>query len=398
MNILLVLPSLLIGGAEVFAVRLANKLAERNHRVFLLMLSPDVQSDLLAERVFPQVRIVNFREKLSLGQTILFKTLYTLTQRHVAWYEKVLFERKKIKAKKLSDFLEKFCREENIHAINSHLSLADWSVAHYFWVKPRKQKFIVSMHGCYNRKERQTEQLLQRLERNNDKVFQAVDHIVLLTPKNAIPLQNVSLKNAPLYIPLGFEKPSSLPLKKSSEYDMTFGLVSRAVERKGWEEAIMATIQVRNAGVNCRLMLVGAGEYQERLMEKFGHLDFIQFVGASAQVLNWVNQFDLGLFTSYIESESYPNTVIEYLACGKPVIGTDIGEVKNMISTPDGQLAGQLLTYDPLGISVEELADCLLRYAREEKLLQEHSTLAEDAFRKFDMNQCVAAYEAIYQS
>ncbi len=110
-----------------------------------------------------------------------------------------------------------------------------------------------------------------------------------------------------------------------------------------------------------------------------------------------MQQCDVGLFPSYIESESYPNTVIEYLACGKPVIGTDIGEVKNMMSAPDGTLAGQLLAYHPAGISITELATCMRRYVENPALLQQQGALARLAFEKFDLDRCVDAYETAYQ-
>lgn len=399
MNIALVIPSLLVGGAEVFIVRLANRLAQRNHRVFLIHLNPDLRSTLLEERISDQVTVVPFRYKLSRPQTIRWKILYMTTEWNASLYAEVLFRRNKFKAQCFANFLGDFCLKNQIDVINSHLLITDWSVAHYFWKKPRTQKFVVSMHGCYNSAELGTRPFLIRVDKDRANVLGTADRIVLLTPKNAIPLRGIKLKNEPVYIPLGFEKQANLPRKDEliQHGPLTFALVSRAIARKGWEEAIRAATQLTAEGIECKLILVGGGVYQQQLQDTYGHLPFVQFAGATAQVLSWVQQCDVGLFPSYIESESYPNTVIEYLACGKPVIGTDIGEVRNMMSAPDGQLAGKLLDFDPKGISVTQLTACLREYDKNRPLLAEHGKLAELAFEKFDMELCAAAYENAYQ-
>ena len=399
MNILLVLPSLLVGGAEIFAVRLANCLAKRGHRVFLLHIESQKSSPLLEERIAESVTVVPFKHKLSFWQTVWWKSLYTLTGWNKKLYGKILFKRNKLKANQLVGFLENLCEREKIQVINTHIQAADWMVGHYFWKKPRPQKFVISMHGCYNRVQYKSSAVYNRSAPGNRRLLEAADEIVLLTGKNAIPLEGLSLKCTPVYIPLGFEsKPESLPVEPSAPpMPLTFGLVSRAVPRKGWEEAIVATVKLYGEGINCRLILVGGGEYQQQLAREFDHLPYIQFAGATARVLDWVQQFDIGLFPSYIESESYPNTVIEYLACGKPVIGTNLGEVKNMMSVSDEQqLAGQLLHYDPAGVSVTELAHYLRQYANDRQLLQSHGELAKAAFKKFDMERCVRAYEQVY--
>lgn len=399
MNILIVVPYLAIGGAEVFAVRLANTLAGRGHRVYLLHFDSNHVSPLLAERISRQVSVIPLNHRLSMGQNVWWKLLYTTKYWNASLYRKVLFRRKRIRANALAKYLEKFCQQEKIQVINSHLQGADWSVAHYFWKKVRSQKFVISMHGCYNRSDFSADVAGKKFSVDNRKVLEAADRIVLLTAKNAIPLQGLTLKKSPMYIPLGFEKPAYGEVRTDAPAPaaLTFGLVSRAAPRKGWEEAILAISLLQEEGIACRLILVGDGECLLPLRSKYGHFPYVDFAGATAHVLDWVQQFDVGLFPSYIESESYPNTVIEYLVCGKPVIGTDIGEVKNMMSAPDGRLAGQLLHYLPEGISVEELTSCMRQYAENSSLLAEHGSVANEAFEKFDMNRCLDSYEVAYR-
>lgn len=396
MTILLVIPSLQIGGAEVFVVRLANHLAQK-HRIFLLTLTPSLTSPLLEKRLSERVTLVSFHQKLSPIQTIFWKTLYLLTSWNEQMYKWVIFQRKKLKIGLLVRFLEEFCHKQGVGVINTHVSTADWMVAHYFWSARRSQTFVISMHGCYNRAERRTDPSMKRIDDDNQKVLETADRIILLTPKNAIPLQGLRLRSQPVYIPLGFERPSSFPGSDSADKGLVFGLVSRAIERKGWEEAIQAVKTLHDEGWVCQLVLVGGeSEYQAKLVALHGSLPYVRFVGATDQVLRWVHTFDVGLFPSYIESESYPNAVIEYLACGKPVIGTDIGEVRNMMTDAEGNLAGQLLHYDGSSISPQELTQAMRAYCQSASLLQLHCSWVKGAFSKFDMQACGDAYEQAY--
>lgn len=401
MNILLVIDSLAIGGAEVFIVRLANHLARRNHRVFILDINPAKRSQLITQRISDQVHLLTIDKSLSLYEKIQWKLIYTISRFSESWGNKAAFLRKRFEAKKLAKYLENVTQEQDIDVINSHLATADWMVAHYFASKNRKQKFIISMHGCYNQVDVETHPVKKLQYADRNWLLGLADYIVLLTPQNARPLINVPLRQDPVFIPLGFDSPpDQLPdaaaAKQTSSF--TFGLVSRAIPKKGWEEAILATSLLNEERISCKLILVGGGEYQQMLQQRFGHLPYVHFVGASGQVTDWISQFDVGLLPSYVEYESFPNTVIEYLACGKPVIATNIGEVQNMISTPDGQLAGTLLTYLPEGISVTQLADRMRDYTQNRELLSRHTDLAPKAFEKFDMDRCVLSYEAIYNA
>ncbi len=400
MNILLVIPSLALGGAEVFVVRLANCLSKRGNNVFLLDINPDRRSPLLTARIAPEVNLIHFDKSISFIQKLIWKIIFTISR----FTNKLLFKsiqlRKRQDAKKLSRLIESLVQQYKIQVVNSHLASADWMVTHYFATHTRNQKFIISMHGCYNQDDVYTNPGKKQLHRDMQRGLELADHIVLLTKKNALPLKGLQLRNKPVYIPLGFEAPAGWATNteiQAPAYSITFGLVSRAVARKGWEEAISATQKLQKGGINCRLILVGGSEYQQKLQQQFDHLPYIQFVGAASQVLGYVSQFDVGLFPSCIESESFPNTVIEYLACGKPVIGTDIGEVKNMISTPEGEYAGRLLDYDSAGISIKQLVNFMREYGQDKGMLSEHSRLAKIAFKKFDMIKCVEAYEAVYR-
>ena len=396
MNILLVIPSLAIGGAEVFVIRLANSLSKKNN-VYLFDMYPQSRSPLMLSRIEKQVTLLNFESKLNIFEKIYWKFNYIIAEIFPSLESNILNNRSRYKINGVALFIEKVIQKYNIDVVNSHLSYADLAAYFYFKKQISKSKFVISTHGCYNRIERTTVRKFIKMSKTDQKVFATADSIILLTEKNATPLQGIKLKNEPVFIPLGFTRPTLPDHTHKKDTIFTFVLVSRPEERKGWKQAIDTTIQINEEGTSVKLILVGGSEYQEQLKIQYSKYDYIQFTGSSANVTEWIAQADVGIFASYIESESFPNVVIEYLSCNKPVIATNIGEVANMIKSPNSEfIAGCLLNYNPGGISVSELKDAMYKFLKDETFLINTSAIAQEAFEKFNMDICATKYLEAY--
>jgi glycosyltransferase involved in cell wall biosynthesis len=179
---------------------------------------------------------------------------------------------------------------------------------------------------------------------------------------------------------------------------VVFGMVARGIPEKGWEEAILAFKRAeKEISAPIYLILVGDSEHLQHLKKQYGSAT-IHFTGYTDQPQHWVNAFDAGLLPTYFPGESLPNTIIEYLAAGKPVIATEIGGIAEMIQVPGtGQTAGHLIPLEHGKASVEALAKALVGYARTPQLLRDHGRLAGLAFRKFDLNVCITSYELLFK-
>lgn len=110
------------------------------------------------------------------------------------------------------------------------------------------------------------------------------------------------------------------------------------VERKGHHRVIQALKSIRGTGTEAHLIIAGGpgpeGVYERELRELTAALGLeasVQFLGpVSAEVMAEVmSAADVCCLAS--TNEGWPNVVHESLACGTPVVATDVGAVPEML-------------------------------------------------------------------
>ena len=194
-------------------------------------------------------------------------------------------------------------------------------------------------------------------------------------------------------IPYGYEPPSGIQ-PKIAEDTITFGMVARGVEQKGWNEALAAARIVRSRITRpLKLVFVGGGHCLDALRLKT-HEPWVIFAGRQDEPEFFIQQFDVGLLPTCLKEESLPNSIIEYLACGKPVIATSIGGIPEMTGN-----AGMLIPLDAAGrADVPALAEAMEQLATNPALHQALAAQTGTAFARFRMDKCVRAYEEAFAS
>jgi len=83
-----------------------------------------------------------------------------------------------------------------------------------------------------------------------------------------------------------------------------------------------------------QLMIVGSGPDHETLAAKARSLDIsgiVKFLGHQEDVCHLYHEMDIFALTS--ETEQMPLTILEAMACGLPVVSTDVGDVRHMLCT-----------------------------------------------------------------
>jgi glycosyltransferase involved in cell wall biosynthesis len=112
-------------------------------------------------------------------------------------------------------------------------------------------------------------------------------------------------------------------------------LIGRLDPMKGHECFLRAATLVSSACTNVRFVIVGSGplEYRQtlsRVAAKLGISDRLTWRDAIAEIEIVYNAIDV-LATSSIFGEGFPNVVAEALACGLPVVATDVGDTARVL-------------------------------------------------------------------
>jgi glycosyltransferase involved in cell wall biosynthesis len=230
----------------------------------------------------------------------------------------------------------------------------------------------------------------------DDVIFRRLDALICPAEANAQRAKSLPLRPdcRVSTIPYGYcaspTSTSALP-----PFDgITFGMVARGVEEKGWREALAAARVVRTRSARpIRLVFVGGGPCLDGLAGSLTAQErsWILFAGKQDEPERFVQGFDVGLLPTFLPGESLPNSIIECLAAGKPVIATNVGGIPEML-----RHSGVLI---PLGgdgrADVGALADAMLRLTDDEPRHARAAGTHSD-FARHDMNRCVASYEELF--
>lgn len=117
--------------------------------------------------------------------------------------------------------------------------------------------------------------------------------------------------------------------------------VGRLVETKGLRELIDASRELAASNARFRLVLVGDGGMKaelQALIQSAGLADKVRLPGGlpPEQVAEWICAADVLTLPSW--SEGYPNVVVEAVACGRPVVATDVGGTREIVHAGNGIL------------------------------------------------------------
>ena len=131
------------------------------------------------------------------------------------------------------------------------------------------------------------------------------------------------------------------------------GWVARMSAVKQPEDVLRVIRELRDRGVDAALILIGDGPERDGLEQRARELDLVEgvhFVGFQNDVGPWFHAFDVLLLTS--RSEGTPVSAIETLASGRPVVATDVGGTRDVVS--EG-VSGFLVPFGDVSAAAERL-------------------------------------------
>lgn len=150
----------------------------------------------------------------------------------------------------------------------------------------------------------------------------------------------------------------------ASADELLLGLVAAFREEKNHLEFIEALADARARGCRAKALFVGAGATMRQTQERaraLGVADHVAFLGEQADVAPFMTACDVGILCSTIES--FPLTALEFLACGVPMICSNVGGVGEII---ENGVNGLLYESG----RVDRLVDCILDLASAERRAQ----------------------------
>lgn len=399
MNILFIIPSLDTGGAQTFLIRLVPQIQKAGHNVFVFDTKPSERNE-------------SFYQYLLTKNIKIYSPIYRSFE---AWLSSnknrlpVRVLQKVCNKLKIENHITKFqlqniCDTHAIQIVNSHMYKADLFAVRMLG-ENKKLKIISSFHGCYS--------LIQTEIKNGKivppfansfslhlrQIFSRLNGFVYVTQHQLnFPAEVGIMNKQHEKIYYGYTPPSDADgpvitaLPEGDE--IIVGMVARGDKTKGWEELILAyrLVKERLKHINCKLVLVGGGAFMEELEGKYPDPDIL-FKGAVSNPMQLIENFDIAVLPTYFPAESLPNSVIEYLYAGKPVIATDVAEIPLMIKSSGGESGGIIIKRNADGkADVQELSNALELYFLNPDVRNAHAAVAKEAFQKFDMVVCVSRY------
>lgn len=130
--------------------------------------------------------------------------------------------------------------------------------------------------------------------------------------------------------------------------------VGHLVERKGHHLVIEALKEIPDV----ELLIAGAGEENNRLRELVKKLDLtarVKFLGAipHTQLRDYYGAADALVLAS--SREGWANVLLESLACGTPVVATNIWGTPEVIATPDAGVLADARTPSSIATAIKNL-------------------------------------------
>ncbi|HYT37492.1 MAG TPA: glycosyltransferase family 4 protein [Ktedonobacteraceae bacterium] len=357
------------GGIEIVAYHQAKELVKQGHEVTI------VTSKLKREKAVEQIE----------GNRIVRVPAWNLLE------EKFNVPYPIFSLRLVSTMIREIKRADIIHA---HGILYLGSFISSFFARIYKKPFIVTEHIGFVTYKSSITTAIEKLALYTIGLITLRASDITIVLNTSVQRWIKQYKNEVYYLPNGvdlelFDKP---PEQETSNYNLLF--LGRLEKIKGVESLIQAIPFIIKVFPQTTLTIVGDGGNKTDLFNLTKNLQLekhIQFTG-------WVEHKDLDTYyekaslvvVPSIVADAFPLVILEAMSAGRPVIGTNIGGIPEII---DDKVDGYLVEPE----NPEQIADKVIKLFQEANLLKELGRNARKKAEKFSIEKHVENLEKIYE-
>jgi glycosyltransferase involved in cell wall biosynthesis len=170
------------------------------------------------------------------------------------------------------------------------------------------------------------------------------------------------------------------------------GMVARINSEKDYPTFIMAALVILKSRTTVTFVIVGDGEDMDKIkaMIPLTHKNSFVFTGSQSNIESIVNCFDLAVLATFTEGIS--NSIMEYMALGKPVIATEGGGTSEIVLN---EINGFLVQQGDEIQLAEQIQVLLDNPDLSEKMGSEGKNLI---IEKFGFDKMINAYNSEYKN
>jgi len=154
--------------------------------------------------------------------------------------------------------------------------------------------------------------------------------------------------------------------------------------RKRWDRVLMAAAEIKQKGLEFRIQIAGDGPLRRVLQqqaEELGIIHCVEFLGHRQDIPSLITNARFLIHTA--NSEGCPNVIMEAMACGRPVVAMDAGDIACLVD--DGKTGFVVRQGDHTSL-VQRILKLLQNYSL---CLQIGTAAREKAEREFGIERLV---------
>ena len=176
------------------------------------------------------------------------------------------------------------------------------------------------------------------------------------------------------------------------ENDIVIGVVGRISEQKDPITSTKAFNSIHNKFSNTKMMFVGDGDLRQKITEyarQNNTENDIIITGWVNNVEKYIPAFDIAILPS--KWEGFGLVLIEYMACDKPMIASNVGGIPNIITNNENGFLIEPTNND-------ELTEKIERIINNKEIQQKFIEKNKEYRKKYDIKNVIRKHEEIFKN